>query len=314
MKTKLSLISPCYQEAPVIEDFYRAAKAVLQQVPAVEHEMILVDDGSGDQTPEILKKLAAENPTVKVIILSRNFGHQTALTAGIDHACGDAVIMMDSDLQHPVELILPMVDAWQQGYDVVSTIRCETQGVGVFKKLTSKAFYLLFNRLSQTALPMGAADFCLLARPVYTQLKAMRERHRFLRGLVCWLGFRRMLIPYSANPRRAGVSKYSLPKMLRLASTAVFSFSSKPLTLAIRIGLFLTAAGCLYLTYILYGFFVTKDLVPGWASLICTLLILNGFQLIFVGLIGEYIAKIFEEVKGRPLYVIKEQVNLESSL
>ena len=314
MTKKISLIAPCYCEAPVIEEFYRSVKEVLSKIPDIEYEMILVDDGSCDSTPEILRKLANDDARLKVIILSRNFGHQTALTAGIDSASGDALIMMDSDFQHPVELLEPLIDYWKQGYDVVSTIRRETHGAGFFKSMTSKLFYILFNALSQTSLPMGAADFCLLSRPVYTQLRNIRERHRFLRGLICWLGFHRKLVTYSANARKAGVSKYSLPRMLSLASAAIFSFSAKPLTSAIRFGLFITAAGFLYLLYILYEYFFNQNLVPGWASLICTILILNGFQLVFIGLVGAYIARIFEEVKGRPIYVVKEKINLEPSI
>lgn len=311
MTKKISLISPCYNEAEGIADFYRAAKAVLSQLPDIEHEIILVDDGSSDATPEILKKLAQADPLLKIIIFSRNFGHQISLTAGIDYAIGDALIMMDSDLQHPVELIPQLIDCWNQGYDIVSTIRGQTQDAGVFKTFSSKIFYIFFNKLSPTCLPMGAADFCLLSKPVYMELRSMRERHRFLRGLISWLGFNKKLIPYVAAARKTGHSKYSLTKMVCLAAEAIFSFSSKPLTAAIRVGLSLTAAGFVYLLYILYSYFFNKNLIAGWASMICTLLILNGFQLIFIGLIGEYVAKIFEEVKARPVYVIKEQLNTE---
>ncbi|MCE5185852.1 MAG: glycosyltransferase family 2 protein [Planctomycetaceae bacterium] len=310
-RKQISVISPCYNEAAVIKDFYVAVKSVLSALPDIEHEIILVDDGSQDGTAEILRQLAAQDPSLKAVILSRNFGHQIALTAGVDYTSGDAMIMMDSDLQHPAQLLPMLIEEWQKGCDVVSMVRVETQGAGFFKRCSSQLFYVLFNALSRTTLPMGAADFCLLSRPVYTQLKNMPERHRFLRGLICWLGFNRKLIPYTADARKAGVSKYSMTKMVRLASEAIFSFSSKPLTTAIRVGLLLTAAGFGYLLYILYGFFIKENLVPGWASLICTLLILNGFQLIFIGLIGEYVAKIFEEVKGRPIYVVKEHINTE---
>lgn len=308
---KISVVSPCYNEALVISDFYAALKSTLSELKNFQHEIILVDDGSHDGTSDILKQLALGDQSLKVILLSRNFGHQMALSAGIDHASGDTLIMMDSDFQHPVHLIPSLIEEWNKGFDVVSMVRRETAGAGFFKRFSSKLFYILFNKLSLTALPMGAADFCLLSRPVYAQLKIMQERHRFLRGLVSWLGFNRKLIPYTADMRKAGVSKYSMTKMVRLASEAIFSFSSKPLTMAIRMGLFLTAGGFVYLFYILYGFFFNQNLVPGWASLICSLLILNGFQLISIGLIGEYIAKIFEEVKARPVYVIKERLNIE---
>ena len=304
---KLTIVSPCYNEAEVIQTFYEKLVDVVSQLKdEIDYEIILVDDGSTDATPEILKQIAADNPAFKAVILSRNFGHQIALSAGIDQADGDALIMMDSDLQHPVDLIPEMVASWKDGYDVVSMVRKETEGAGLFKNITSNGFYWLFNKLSSTYLPTGAADFCLLSRQVYLQLQNMRESHRFLRGLICWMGFNRKIISYTATAREAGESKYSLLKMLMLASNAIFSFSSKPLTLAIRVGTFLVASGVVYLAYILYNFVATNNLVAGWASLICTQLILNGFQLIFIGLIGEYISKVFEQVKGRPIYIIKE--------
>jgi polyisoprenyl-phosphate glycosyltransferase len=309
MTKKITIISPCYNEADVILSFYDAVNTVLHSMPEIEHEIILVDDGSSDNTPDILNKLAQSNPNLKVLIFSRNFGHQIALTAGIDHAAGDALIMMDSDLQHPVEIIPQLIDFWKQGYDIVSTIRVETQDAGILKSFTSRLFYILFNKLSPTYLPPGAADFCLLSKKVYSQMQKMRERHRFLRGLICWLGFNKKTVPYTAAARKAGSSKYSPMKMIALATEAVFSFSSKPLTLAIKVGLFLTLCGFIYFLYILYAYITHKGLIAGWASLLSTLLILNGFQLIFIGLIGEYISKIFEEVKGRPIYIIKEFLN-----
>ncbi|MHC4526047.1 MAG: glycosyltransferase family 2 protein [Planctomycetota bacterium] len=309
MTQKLSVVSPCFNEEQVIESYYQSLKDILARINGLTFEIILVDDGSSDTTPEILKRLAESDPTLKAVVLSRNFGHQVALTAGIDHASGDALIMMDSDLQHPVDLIPEMIEYWSQGHDVVSTIRQDTRDAGLFKTFTSKSFYWLFNKLSTTYLPAGAADFCLLSKNVYSQLQNMRERHRFLRGLVCWMGFNRKIIPYTAAARGAGISKYSLVKMVRLATEAIFSFSAKPLTVAIKVGLFLTFVGFAYLLYILYGYFIKQNLVAGWASLICTLLILNGFQLIFIGLIGEYISKIFEQVKERPIYMVKELID-----
>lgn len=312
MSPMLSIIAPCYNEADCIMQFYMALKTVLAAFPELGHEIIFIDDGSTDDTLRLLKELAQSDPSLRVVVLSRNFGHQIALTAGIDFAEGDALIMMDSDLQHPVELIPQLIEGWKQGYDIVTAIRQETMGVSFFKSFTSKAFYLLFNKLSSTRVPVGAADYCLLSKTVYLQLREMKERHRFLRGLVCWMGFSRMLIPYTAPARIAGTSKYSLPKMVKLALEAIFSFSSKPLTAAIRAGMLLTLAGSFYLLYILYGYFIRHNLIPGWASLICSLLILNGFQLIFIGLIGEYIARIFEETKNRPLYLIKEIIGHHS--
>jgi len=306
---KITIVSPCYNEELVIESYYRSLKDVLAQLRDYDFEIIFVDDGSMDATPAIVKSLAEKDTSLKALLLSRNFGHQIALTAGIDHASGDALIMLDSDHQHPVELIPQLVEYWLQGYEVVSMVRQETKAEGLFKNITSNGFYWLFNKLSTTYLPAGAADFCLLSKNAYSQLQNMRERHRFLRGLICWMGFNRKLIPYTAEARKAGKSKYSFIKMTRLAGEAIFSFSAKPLTLSIRVGLFLTLGGFAYLLYILYGYFIKQNLIAGWASLICTMLILNGFQLIFIGLIGEYITKIFEQVKDRPIYVIKEIIN-----
>lgn len=312
MNKKITILSPCYNEEQIIEDFYQALKDILSQIKEFDFEIILVDDGSSDRTPELIKQLAETDHRLKAVILSRNFGHQIALTAGIDHASGDALIMMDCDLQHPVELLPDMIQIWQQDYDIVSMVRQETQKSSLFKNLTSNGFYWFFNKLSTTNLPSGAADFCLLSRNAYLQLKNMRERHRFLRGLICWVGYNRKIVPYTAAARTAGFSKYTLVKMIKLATEAIFSFSAKPLTVAIKMGLFFTLAGFIYLLYILYGYFVRQNLVAGWASLICTLLILNGFQLIFIGLIGEYIAKIFEQVKERPIYIIKEVISSEN--
>ena len=282
MNKKITILSPCYNEEQIIEDFYQALKDILSQIKEFDFEIILVDDGSSDRTPELIKQLAETDHRLKAVILSRNFGHQIALTAGIDHASGDALIMMDCDLQHPVELLPDMIQIWQQDYDIVSMVRQETQKSSLFKNLTSNGFYWFFNKLSTTNLPSGAADFCLLSRNAYLQLKNMRERHRFLRGLICWVGYNRKIVPYTAAARTAGFSKYTLVKMIKLATEAIFSFSAKPLTVAIKMGLFFTLAGFIYLLYILYGYFVRQNLVAGWASLICTLLILNGFQLIFI--------------------------------
>ena len=312
-RKKITIVSPCYNEAQGITDFYETIHSTLNTLPDIQHEIVLIDDGSTDDTPVILKNLSQSNPNLKVIVLSRNFGHQIALTAGVDHASGDALIMMDSDLQHPAEMIPQLIEFWKQGYDIVSTIRVETQDAGFFKSFTSKLFYVLFNKLSPTHLPVGAADFCLLSKRVYSQMKQMREKHRFLRGLVWWMGYNKKMLPYSAHTRKSGTSKYSIAKMIKLATEAIFSFSSKPLTIAIRFGLLLTFLGFVYLIYILYTYMTNKGVIAGWASLISTLLILNGFQLIFIGLIGEYIAKIFEEVKGRPVYIIKEIWNEKES-
>jgi glycosyltransferase involved in cell wall biosynthesis len=303
----LSIVAPCYNESEVIGLFYDALRPVADSLAGLDVEIVLVDDGSSDSTLDQLNRMAAQDPQVRVYSLSRNFGHQIALSAGLDAARGDAVIMMDSDLQHPPTLIPEMVRLWREGYDVVSTIRESTADETWFKGVTSRGFYTLLNALSATKVPQGAADYCLLTRRVVDSLRGMPERHRFLRGLVSWVGFRRVLLPYQAPRRAAGHTKYSPVKMLNFALDAVFSFSAEPLRLALRAGLAITVAGFFYLAWTLLNGYVLGGLVPGYASLIGVTMILGGCQLVFVGLIGQYLARVFEEVKGRPLYLLKQE-------
>ncbi|HUQ18878.1 MAG TPA: glycosyltransferase family 2 protein [Gemmatimonadaceae bacterium] len=303
----LSVISPCYNESDVIGLFYDALKPVLESLDNLEYEILLVDDGSADDTLDKLNEIASRDKTVRVCSLSRNFGHQITLTAGLDHAAGDAVIMMDSDLQHPPTLIPTLVAKWREGADIVSAIRLRTEGETFFKGASSRGFYWLLNSLSGTKVPAGAADFCLISRRVADSLMEMPERHRFLRGLISWVGFRRVLVPYEATQRAAGHTKYSLVKMVTLALDAVFSFSVEPLRLALRAGLTVTFGGFIYLAWTLIYGYAIKGLVPGYASLIGVIMILGGSQLIFIGLIGQYLARVFEQVKGRPIYLLKQE-------
>lgn len=303
----LSVISPCYNESEVIGLFYRELRPVLESLEDLDFEIVFVDDGSSDDTLDQLNKIAESDPTVRVASLSRNFGHQITLTAGLDHAAGDAVIMMDSDLQHPPSLIPELVSKWRLGYDVVSAVRLKTEGESWFKGSTSRGFYVLLNALSGTKVPPGAADFCLISRRVCDSLNEMPERHRFLRGLISWAGFKRTLVPYHASRRAAGRTKYSLVKMVTLALDAVFSFSAEPLRLALRAGLTVTLAGFVYLLWTLIYGYIIHGLVPGYASLIGVTMILGGSQLMFIGLIGQYLARVFEQVKGRPIYLLKQK-------
>lgn len=302
----LSVVVPCYNESEVVALFYREILPVLEALVDLDYELLFVDDGSVDDTLEQLNKIAADNPRIRVCSLSRNFGHQIALTAGLDFAQGDAVIMMDSDLQHPPSLIPELIEKWGDGYDVVSAIRQRTEGVAWFKNPTSRAFYFLLNALSSTQVPPGAADFCLISDRVHRSLLDMPERHRFLRGLISWVGFERAFVPYEAARRAAGKTSYSLAKMVSLALDAVFSFSAEPLRLALRVGVSIAFAGFAYLAWTLIYGYLLSGLVPGYASLIGVTLILGGFQLAFIGLIGQYLARVFEEVKGRPLYLVKQ--------
>jgi dolichol-phosphate mannosyltransferase len=301
------VVVPCFNESEVIEIFYKALKPVLVGIDGIDHEIVFVDDGSTDDTLDRLNTIMAADSAVRVCSLSRNFGHQIALTAGMDAAVGDAVVIMDSDMQHPPALVPELVRQWRAGNDVVSAIRQQTDGESWFKGVTSRGFYRLLNSMSGTKVPQGAADFCLLSKRVCTSLRSMPERHRFLRGLVSWVGYKRVLIPYTAPERAAGKTKYSLVKMVTLALDAVFSFSAEPLRLALRAGLVVALGGIVYLAYTLgYGYYV-KGLSPGYASTIGVVLILGGFQIAFIGLIGQYLSRVFEEVKGRPLYLLKQE-------
>jgi dolichol-phosphate mannosyltransferase len=298
-------VAPFYNEEEMASRFYEALRDELLLLENIDYRMVFVDDGSTDRTLERLNAIAERDEAVTVLSLSRNFGHQMALTAGLDHAQGDAVVVMDSDLQHPPALIRNLVELWREGNDIVSAVRQQSTGASWFKRSTASMFYWLVGRLSDTPIIPGACDFCLLSRVAHEALLTMRERHRFLRGMIAWLGFRRAFVPFDAAARTAGRSKYTLSKMVRLALDGVFSFSAVPMAVASRVGSIVLLAAACYLAYVLGRYLLVGDLISGWSSLICTVLILNGMQLIFIGLIGEYLARTFDEAKGRPLYLLK---------
>lgn len=305
-RSTLCVVCPCYQEADGIAAFHAELAKVFDAMPDLACTVVYVDDGSTDATLARLDALAAADPRVRVYALSRNFGHQVALTAGCDVADADAVVLMDSDLQHPPALVPELVARWRAGADVVSALRRATADASPFKRASAAAFYGLINQLSDTHVVPGAADFVLLSRRAHAALKRMPERHRFLRGMVSWIGFRRDYVPFDAPARAAGRSSYTLARMQRLASDALFSFSTAPVRLATRLGAAVVACGLLYLLYILAAVFVAPDrIVPGWTSLIIVVLILSGVQILLIGLIGEYVARVFEESKGRPLYFFR---------
>ncbi|HXJ84529.1 MAG TPA: glycosyltransferase family 2 protein [Candidatus Methylomirabilis sp.] len=306
----ISIVSPCYNEAAVIGLFYEALCRVMDGLPEYDFEMVLVDDGSADRTLEALNRIAERDPRVRVASFSRNFGHQIALTAGLDFAAGDAVIMMDSDLQHPPSLIPELIRGWREGHDIVAAVREDTEGVSIFKKTSSRVFYWLINALSAVRIPEGVADFCLVSRRVARELQGMRERHRFLRGMIAWSGFTRAFVPYRAAARAAGESKYTLLRMVGLALDAIVSFSTVPIRLATRVGFAITILGFLYLAWNLIKAYTTGRMAPGWASLLGVVMIMSGAQLIFIGLIGQYLARVFEELKGRPMYILAQEPSL----
>jgi glycosyltransferase involved in cell wall biosynthesis len=304
-KRLVSLVVPCFNEEATVDRFWAALEPVLSGGGTDQFEVLFVDDGSTDATFDRLAQIAHRDDRVAVYSLARNFGHQVALSAGLDRARGDVLLLMDCDLQHPPELIPEFLARLDGGYDIVLGVRRTTREVGLLKRASSRAFYALFNALSDVKLSAGAADFVCMSRVVYRQLRRMRERHRFLRAMVSWLGFRRTVIEYVAPARVAGQSKYTLAKMMRLALDGVFAFSTRPLRFATRAGVMISALGLVYLGYIAFMSLATHATVPGWPSVIGTVILLGGFQISVTGLIGEYVARTFEETKQRPLYVVR---------
>ncbi len=294
----LSVVVPCCNESANIAELHRRLAEVCAGLD-LDAEFVFVDDGSRDDTLERLKALAGTDPRVRVLSLSRNFGHQAALSAGIDHAAGDAVVVMDADLQHPPELIEEFVTRWRAGYDLVYAYR-----EGVRPRLG----YRLINALVSTRIPAESADFRLMDRRVVDAFRRMPERARFIRGMISWLGFRQCGVGYRDRQRFAGRRSYTLRQTARMALNAVLAFSTVPLRAASLLGLCTLSAGLVYGVYILYARLSGRPIEPGWTALMLTVLILGGVQLICVGIIAEYVGRIFEEVKQRPLYVVREWI------
>jgi polyisoprenyl-phosphate glycosyltransferase len=304
----VSVVVPCFNEEEVLRETNRRLTGALEQMP-LRFEIIYVDDGSGDSTPEILRELAASDERVRVVRFSRNFGHQMAITAGLEHASGDAVAVIDADLQDPPEVIVEFVKKWMDGYDVAYGVRAERDGETAFKLWTAKVFYRCIDRLSDTRIPMDTGDFRLMDRRVVDALLSMPERDRFVRGMVSWLGFSQVAVPYHRAARAAGVTKFSVFKMLRFALDGIFSFSIVPLRLATWMGF--TASG-VAIAVMLYAvterLFHFPGLVKGWTSTFTAILFVGGVQLICIGIIGEYVGRIYGESKRRPLYVLRERI------
>lgn len=304
----LSIVIPCFNEELVIAETVHRLSEVCSEITDLETEMIFIDDGSHDQTLNILRPFAEQDERIKVICFSRNFGHQIAITAGMDAAVGDAVILIDADLQDPPEVIHQMIAKWHEGYDVVYGTRTTRSGESFFKRASARGFYRLLNKLSDVPIPLDTGDFRLITRPIVDALKAMPERDRFVRGMVSWVGFKQISIPYKRAPRFAGKSKYPLAKMLHFATDGVLSFSTKPLKMSIALGML---AACIALAGILYaiGMRIFTDFwVEGWTALMIAILFLGGVQLICVGILGEYIGRIYNEIKQRPLYIVEEHL------
>lgn len=317
----VSLIIPIFNEEAVIPQLLPRLEAVIAglQTSAPELaqtesiEVVFVNDGSRDRSREMLVAEAQNRRWMRVINFSRNFGHQIAVTAGMEHASGQAVIIMDADLQDPPELLPEMLRLWREGWEVVYAVRTERVGETAFKKLTAAVFYRVLRRLTAVDIPADTGDFRLMDRKVVNALNRMGEHHRFLRGMAAWVGFKQIGLPYKREARAAGETKYPLRKMLRLAMDAVCSFSHAPLKLAMNLGWIIALLSILYGLITIARYFVLgSDFQPGWASLVVVLSFLSGVQLITLGLIGEYIGRIYDEVKGRPLYLVSEKIGFNA--
>jgi dolichol-phosphate mannosyltransferase len=298
-------VAPVYNEQELVELFVTRACAA---VADFAFELIVVNDGSADATPQLLDRIAERDPRVRVIHLSRNFGHQAALTAGLEHARGDVVAMIDADLQDPPELIPKMVERWEEGSDVVYAVRKQREGETAFKLATASWFYKLFDKLAQVNLEPNSGDFRLLDRRALDALLAMTERSRFLRGMTVWVGFNQTAVSYERDARHAGETKYTLRKMLRFSLDAITSFSHLPLQLATYVGLL--SAGIAFIAIpVVIGLRFADSYLPGFGSVTIAILLIGGVQLIALGVIGEYVGRIYDEVKHRPLYIVREERN-----
>jgi dolichol-phosphate mannosyltransferase len=306
---KLSLVCPAYQEEQVLPYFHDALTRVLDTLDGqYEIEILYVDDGSRDRTLTVLRDLARHDARVRYLSLSRNFGHQAALTAGLEHASGDVVISLDSDLQHPPALVPRLLARWKDGYDIVLTVRQDDPDLGLFKRYSSRCFYWVMGFLSDTDIRLSAADYRLMSRKAVDALLQLRESHRFLRGMVQWLGFPVAEVPFRPAARKAGVSKYTVRKMMNLAIDGMLSFSKLPLRGALFLGLLAVALGLVTACAAGAMFWQTRgEIGLGWPAVLVCVQLLGGCILFAVGVLGEYVGRIYEQVKGRPLYLLKDQ-------
>lgn len=301
-----SIVAPIYNEAANIPVLYQRIQEVLDTT-GEEWELLLVNDGSTDDSAEIIRQLASQDTRVRPVIFARNFGHQIAVTAGLDYSRGQAVVIIDADLQDPPEVILDLIAKWREGYEVVFAIRAEREGEGWFKLFTASLFYRLISKITDVDIPLDAGDFRLLDRKVVDVLNRMREKHRFLRGMSAWVGFRQIGVPYKRAARYAGETKYPFRKMFRLAINAITGFSYFPLQLATYIGFVSAGIAILSIPLVialrLWG---SQAPLVGQATTLIAVLFLGGVQLISLGILGEYIGRLYDEAKGRPLYIVRE--------
>ncbi len=313
----LTVVIPIFNEEEVIPELSRRLREVIKvwELRIDSWEVVFVNDGSNDQSLAQLKKLASEETRFKVISFSRNFGHQMAITAGIDRAEGEAVVIMDADLQDPPEVVSEMIDRWREGYDVVYGVRTKRHGETLFKKLTATVFYrLLRAMLGGVTIPADAGDFRLIGRPVVLAMRALRERHRFVRGMVAWVGFRQTAVYYARPARFAGETKYPLKKMVRFAVDGIASFSVVPLRFATWLGVASGLVAMLTAAWAIYERFFGSGVVQGWPTIMIAVALGASAQLLMTGVLGEYVGRIYEEIKRRPLYITAEEINVNSSV
>lgn len=303
MKPTFSVIAPIYNEAETIAELYRRVSAVMDSTNE-SWELILVDDGSQDGSNEIIRDLADQDARVRPVIFARNFGHQIAVTAGLDYSRGDAVTIIDADLQDPPEVILDLIAKWREGYEVVFAVRAEREGEGWFKLWTASLFYRMILRITDVKIPLDTGDFRLMDRKVVNVINNMRERHRFLRGMSAWIGFRQTGVPYRRAARYAGETKYPFKKMLKLALNAITGFSYFPLQLATYLGFGAAGISIIMIPVVILLRSFTRTELLGQASTLVAVLFLGGVQLISLGILGEYLGRIYDEVRGRPLYIV----------
>jgi glycosyltransferase involved in cell wall biosynthesis len=305
---RISIVVPVYNEQDNIEVFYQEVCKYMEPLPC-QFEIIFVDDGSTDDSVMILNRITKLDTRVRALLLARNFGHQIALTCGLDFAEGDAVITMDGDMQHPPELLPQLLQKWEQGYDIVQTIRVNTEGVSWFKKVTSGMFYKVMNAMADVHVTEGGSDFRLLDRNVVVSFRQFKDKARFIRGIVSAIGYRQTQLEFVAPKRYAGVSKFSLKKMLLFAVDGITSYSKLPLRIAFYLGLLFGSFSFMILLHVLYIKLFTAEAIPGWATTSASISMFGGLQLIGLGIIGEYVGRIFEEVKQRPLYWLRAELH-----
>ena len=310
---KISVVIPMYCEEEVVDICYKRVVNNLKKLSdKYSYEIIFINDGSKDSTLEILKKIASNDDNVKIISFSRNFGHQAAVTAGIRNVTGDAIIIMDADLQDPPELFEGMIEKWEDGYEVVYGKRKTREGESIFKLLTARMFYNTLNKLSEIEIPKDTGDFRLVDRKVIDVIASLPEHNKFLRGLFSWVGFNQYAYEYNRVNRVAGKTKYPFKKMFKLATDGILSFSAKPLKIVGAIGIFSVVVSIIILIYSIVSYmFKLNSLTPGWTSIMCTMTFIGGIILISLWMIGEYIARIYEESLGRPEYIIDELINFK---